>query len=71
MSKTEKTQKQKFIEAARDAGADESEVIFNDRLRRVASAPKSIVHKSDCAVHDAPAMKPGKCTCGADTKARK
>lgn len=55
-------QSQKFIEKARELESDESEAAFEDRLRKIATAPK---HKSDCAVYNAPAEKPGRCTCGA------
>ncbi len=47
------------------------------RRRRGASNPKrahkdqTIIHKSDCAVHDAPAYQAGACTCGAASKARR
>jgi hypothetical protein len=34
---------------------------------------RSLIHKSDCAIHDAPAYEAGACTCGAepDSKARR
>ena len=58
----DKPQSEKFIEKARELGADENEGAFDEKLRKIASAPK---HKSDCAVYNAPAEKPGRCTCGA------
>ena len=39
-----------------------------DKIRRKAlniGKKEEPVHKSDCAVHNAPAEKPGKCDCGA------
>jgi len=36
-----RTQKQKFIDAAREHGADGDEDTFRDALRKVASAPVS------------------------------
>lgn len=57
MAKKEKPQGQRFIDFAREHGADDP-----DALKR---ALDDLAHKSDCAVHDAPAMKPGRCTCGA------
>lgn len=27
--------------------------------------PKAVAHRSDCAVHNAPAFEPGPCNCGA------
>jgi hypothetical protein len=60
-----------FVEPARALGCDEHEGAFDRKLKRIAMAPKPIIHKSDCAVHDAPAYKPGRCTCGAEAKARR
>lgn len=65
----EKSQADRFKQAAKEVGADESEAAFEDKLRLIASAPKAVLHDSDCRVHDAPARKPGRCTCGA-VKAR-
>jgi hypothetical protein len=40
MSETrKKSQRQKFIDAARELGADEDEKAFADKLRRIAKAP--------------------------------
>lgn len=58
----DKPQREKFIDKARELESDEDESAFEGRLRKIVAAPK---HKSDCAVHNAPAMKPGRCTCGA------
>ena len=76
MSKSSKStkdtpeQRRKFIEAARELGCDEDEEAFDKALKKVATAGKRVVHRSDCAVHDAPAYKAGACTCGADKKAK-
>lgn len=59
------SQSDRFKQAAKDVGADESEAAFEEKLKRIASAPKSVVHASDCSEHDAPALEPGPCTCGA------
>ena len=41
MSKGKKaTQSQKFIDKARELGADEGEAAFEDKLRRIVSKPK-------------------------------
>lgn len=69
-----KSQRQRFIEAARQAEADESEEAFEQRLKTVAggnSANKSKkreshAHASDCATHNGPAMPAGPCDCDAD-----
>jgi len=59
-----KSQRDKFKEAARNAGADQTEEAFDAYLRKVAGA-EAIQHASDCAIHNAPALKPGRCDCGA------
>ena len=61
--KKTKTQLEKFKKAAREVAADEDEKAFDDKLRRAVLAERA--HKSDCAMHNAPAMRPGLCTCGA------
>mgnify|MGYP003652894203 CR=1 FL=1 len=63
--KIDSEQMDRFKQAAKDVGADESEAAFEEKLKRIASAPKSVVHASDCSEHDAPAFEPGPCTCGA------
>ena len=67
-----KSQSEKFKQAAREIGADESEEAFDKALKRIATAPpmpkngaKAVQHTSDCATHNAPALKPGRCDCGA------
>ena len=42
--KKRKTQHDKFVEAARRAGADESEGVFKEALKKIAPKPK----KADC-----------------------
>lgn len=58
------SQSERFIDLAKQVDADESEDAFDAKLKRIAPKAK-IQHASDCAVHNAPAMKPGRCTCGA------
>ena len=57
-----------FVRAARELGGDESRERFDNALRIIGtqkSEARAVVHASDCAVHDAPALEPGPCTCGA------
>lgn len=65
-------QQQKFEEAARELGCSDSPEAFDKAIKKIAKAPppesvakRKVKHASDCAVHDAPAMTPGPCTCGA------
>ena len=37
-----------------------------DEICQCGACTSSIRHFSDCAVHNAPAMKPGPCDCGAE-----
>ena len=63
-----KSQIDKFREAARAVDADDDEAKFDAALKTIAHAKgeaRAVVHASDCAVHDAPAIKAGSCTCGA------
>jgi hypothetical protein len=71
------SQKQRFIDAAREAGASEDPLEFERALRGVAKAPppasvqrRKIVHDSDCAVNNGPAYKAGPCDCGAEERAK-
>jgi len=48
---------------ARELPSVGDEATFDQLLNRMAK----VAHKSDCAVHNAPAMKPGPCDCGAAT----
>jgi len=45
MIKKEDTQKIKFIQSARQAGCDESEVAFEGKLRRIAKAKSKPLKK--------------------------
>lgn len=60
---TDKDQLNKFKEAARTAEANIDERSFDEALGKIAQS--KAVHASDCAVHNAPALKPGQCDCGA------
>jgi len=63
---TRKNQRQKnrFVEKARELGADESSEAFERLFSEVVPPryPKS-EHASDCAIHNAPAYEPGRCDC--------
>lgn len=59
------SQGEKFKQAAREAEADMTEADFKRSLKKVAQS--NIKHASDCAVHNAPALEPGPCDCGATT----
>jgi hypothetical protein len=61
-------QLKRFDEMSRKLGCDEDDATFDKNLKKIASA-KPVIHASDCAVHDAPAYEPGRCTCGAEAKA--
>lgn len=71
MSK-DKTQSDKFIDAAREVDASEDADQFKDRLRTLVKAPppksvqarKPTDHDSDCAIHNGPALEAGPCDCG-------
>jgi hypothetical protein len=68
-TKLEITQIEKFKRAARELETDDSEEHFNEKLGKIARAKpeaRAIVHASDCAVNNAPAMPPGPCNCGAE-----
>lgn len=68
---------ERFKALARELECDENEEAFDVALRKLAEAgpppkhePKKrskrvVEHASDCAVHNAPAYEPGRCTCGA------
>lgn len=71
------SQRERFIQAAREVGADEDEEKFEQRLKAVAGAnsthrtsPKAVVHDSDCALHNGPALRAGPCDCSV-SKVRK
>jgi hypothetical protein len=64
-----KSQLEKFRQAARDLKADDSEKHFDEKLGNIARfkpEARAVVHASDCAVNNAPAMPPGPCNCGAE-----
>lgn len=64
MNKLGKSHSQRFIDLTDQSGADGNEDASDEKLKRIAQK-KKIQHASDCAVHNAPAMEPGRCTCGA------
>jgi hypothetical protein len=55
----------KFKKAASEAECDMGERAFDGVLVKVA---QSKTHASDCALHNGPALKPGRCDCGATTQ---
>ncbi len=64
------SQRERFIEAAREIGTDEDAEAFKRRLKTLASAPppesvqsRKIAHDSDCATHNGPAYEAGPCDC--------
>lgn len=63
-----------FVRAARENGCNEDEAAFDAKLRKIAKAkPKheaTVVHASDCALHNGPAYEAGPCDCGAVKAAR-
>lgn len=72
------TQSQKFVEAAKQAGASDDESAFDEALSGIIKAPppqsvqaRKVVHASDCAVHNGPAYEAGPCDCGAEARPRK
>lgn len=68
----EKPQHERFKEAAREIGADESGKAFEGAFgkivppKKVQSKASRSVHASDCAIYNAPATEPGPCDCGAE-----
>lgn len=67
------SQSDKFIAAAREAGASDDAVDFDRALGKIAKAPppksvqkRKLQHASDCAVHNGPAYEAGPCDCGAE-----
>lgn len=63
MPEAKQGQLDKFKAAAKEAGAEMSEADFKRSLKKVAQSKTA--HASDCAVHNAPALEPGPCDCGA------
>ena len=68
-----KPQHERFKEAAREIGADESSAKFEEVFGKIVPAkngrqPKASgsAHASDCAIYNAPAIAPGPCDCGAE-----
>lgn len=63
---SDKPQIDRFKEAAKKVEADESDDALDKVFKKLDLKRQSeVVHLSDCAVHNAPALKPGPCTCGA------
>lgn len=67
-------QSKRFIDAARELGADTSPDVFDRALKKISEAPppKSIQkrkggqHSSDCSIHNGPAYEAGPCDCCED-----
>lgn len=63
----ERIQLDRFRDAARELGADESPDALDrvmGRLDLTKKPAEDLVHLSDCALHNAPARLPGECDCG-------
>ena len=71
-SKATASQRRAFVAAARAAECDQDEGRFEAKLKKIATpnSAAQTAHHSDCAMHNAPAKKPGRCTCGAAKAAR-
>jgi hypothetical protein len=63
------SQSQKFKALARELECNTDEATFKANLTKIArrspKADQAVVHASDCALHNAPALEPGPCDCGA------
>ena len=57
-----------FKQIAREFGADDDEKPSN--IVCIKREARALVHASDCAVNNMPAMPPGSCTCGAKKAGR-
>lgn len=55
----------RFKEAAKKIEADESDDALDKVMKKLDLKKPEVTHLSDCAMHNAPALKPGPCTCGA------
>lgn len=73
-SRDKSHQSKKFIDAARELGADDDPAAFKERLKALVKAPaqsrqvrKPTDHDSDCSVHNGPALDTDPC----DKKPRK
>ena len=60
-------QVEKFVEAARTLGCDETEGQLDAVMKQLGTTSKAsvIAHASDCAIHNGPALEAGECDCGA------
>lgn len=74
-SRDKSNQSEKFIDAARKAGADEDPEAFKERLKQFVKAPppKSVQkrasdHDSDCSTNNGPALPAGPCDCSAKSR---
>lgn len=63
-------QSKRFIEAARQIGADDDSAAFRERLKMLVKAPqpkdaqkRKSEHDSDCSAHNGPAYQAGPCDC--------
>lgn len=67
----EKPQHERFKDAARELGADETGEKLERAFGKIVPPKKTqskarVQHASDCAVHNAPAIAPEPCDCGAE-----
>jgi hypothetical protein len=63
-SKTEPSQQSKLKQATHGLETEDSEKL--GKIIRLQNEVRAVVHASDCAVYNAPAMPPGACTCGGE-----
>lgn len=59
--KESQSQRQRFIEMAKEVEADETGRMFERAFGKIVPAK---LHASDCAIHKGPSFESGQCTCG-------
>ena len=60
-------------QTTRELDTDNSEIRSDEKpgnIVRIKREARPVVHASDCAVNNMPAMRPGSCTCGAEKAGR-
>lgn len=61
MTDNDKPKRERYFDLASANGLDDSSALKN--------AIEQLAHTSDCEIHNAPAMNPGRCDCGAIIRA--
>ncbi len=64
-----KSQLDKFKELAKEAECEPDEKKFDEQLKKIAKS--KVLHASDCAMCNGPAIEAGPCDCGAEPKAQR